>query len=99
MNTWAQDQEKKRAAEKKKAKEAELREMELLFGKAVTAKGNKIMIDPKAKSKKGKTQFKIRKITLYFSANLCRRIRQIKRPEIQGCQGWQGRRQGYGRLD
>ena len=53
MNTWAQDQEKKRAAEKKKAKEAELREMELLFGKAVTAKGNKIMIDPKAKSKKG----------------------------------------------
>ena len=53
VNTWAQDQEKKRAAEKKKAKEAELREMELLFGKAVTAKGNKIMIDPKAKSKKG----------------------------------------------
>lgn len=52
MNTWAQDQEKKRAAEKKKAKEAELREMELLFGKAVTAKGNKIIIDPKAKSKK-----------------------------------------------
>jgi len=52
VNTWAQDQEKKRAAEKKKAKEAELREMELLFGKAVTAKGNKIMIDPKAKSKK-----------------------------------------------
>jgi len=52
VNTWAQDQEKKRAADKKKAKEAELREMELLFGKAVTAKGAKVMIDPKAKSKK-----------------------------------------------
>ena len=53
MNTWAADQEKKRANEKKAAKEAELREMELLFGKAITAKGAKVVIDPKAKSKKG----------------------------------------------
>ena len=73
MNTWAQDQEKKRAAEKKKAKEAELREMELLFGKAVTAKGNKIMIDPKAKSKKGKIHLNLKSRTynIHFSANLC----------------------------
>lgn len=52
VNTWAQDQERKKANEKKAQKEAELREMELLFGKAITAKGAKVVIDPKAKSKK-----------------------------------------------
>jgi hypothetical protein len=47
--------------------------MELLFGKAVTAKGNKIIIDPKAKSKKGKILISIRNPdgnTSIFSANL-----------------------------
>merc|ERR1712008_26825 len=62
VNSWAQDQEKKKAAEKKAAKEAELAEMQMLFGKAITAKGTKFMMDPKAKKaekKKATTTDKI----------------------------------------
>lgn len=61
VNTWAQDQEKKKANEKKAQKEAELREMELLFGKAITAKGAKVVFDPKAKSKKAPVHGKDKK--------------------------------------
>merc|ERR1711892_692381 len=57
VNSWAQDQEKKKAAEKKAAKEAELAEMQMLFGKAITAKGTKFMMDPKAKKAEKKTAF------------------------------------------
>ena len=73
VNTWAQvrlslksfdffnfffkDQEKRRAAEKKAQKEAELKEMEMLFGKAITAKGSKFMVDPKAKKAEKKSKF------------------------------------------
>ena len=60
LNTWAMEQEKNKAREAKKRKEAELAEMELLFGKAIPAGGKKAgnfadfkSIDPKAKSKKG----------------------------------------------
>ena len=58
MNNWALDQERKKAQENKKRKEAELAEMEALFGKALPAKkkgGNfgAAFVDPKAKSKKG----------------------------------------------
>merc|ERR1711892_713956 len=52
VNSWAQDQEKKKAAEKKAAKEAELAEMQMLFGKAITAKGTKFMMDPKEEEEK-----------------------------------------------
>lgn len=57
--SWAQNQEKKKALERKKAKEAELAELEKLFGKALPAKkggstmiGKKGKVDPKEKSKK-----------------------------------------------
>lgn len=58
VNNWALDQERKKAQENKKRKEAELAEMEALFGKAIPAKkkgGNfgAAFVDPKAKSKKG----------------------------------------------
>ena len=59
VNNWALEQEKKKAQENKKRKEAELAEMELLFGKAIPAKkkggnfGDFKSVDPKAKSKKG----------------------------------------------
>jgi len=58
VNNWALEQEKKKAQENKKRKEAELAEMELLFGKAIPAKkkggnfGDFAKVDPKAKSKK-----------------------------------------------
>lgn len=57
VNNWALDQERKKAQENKKRKEAELAEMEALFGKAIPAKkkgGNfgAAFVDPKAKSKK-----------------------------------------------
>jgi len=61
VNTWAQDQEKRRAAEKKAQKEAELKEMEMLFGKAITAKGNKFMLDPKAKKAEKKNAYQKKK--------------------------------------
>ena len=54
---FSKDQEKRRAAEKKAQKEAELKEMEMLFGKAITAKGNKFMVDPKAKKAEKKSKF------------------------------------------
>merc|ERR1719284_2100113 len=38
VNNWALDQERKKAQENKKRKEAELAEMEALFGKAIPAK-------------------------------------------------------------
>jgi len=58
VNSWQAEQEKKKAQENKKRKEAELAEMEALFGKAIPAKkkggnfGDFKSIDPKAKSKK-----------------------------------------------
>ena len=60
VNNWALDQERKKANENKKRKEAELLEMEKLFGKALPAGKKKggtfgaAFTDPKAKSKKGK---------------------------------------------
>ena len=56
---FSKDQEKRRAAEKKAQKEAELKEMEMLFGKAITAKGNKFMVDPKAKKAEKKSKFSL----------------------------------------
>jgi len=57
--SWAQNQEKKKALERKKAKEAELAELEKLFGKALPAKkggatmmGKKGKVNPLEKSKK-----------------------------------------------
>lgn len=58
VNNWALDQERKKANENKKRKEAELLEMEKLFGKALPAGKKKggtfgaAFTDPKAKSKK-----------------------------------------------
>ena len=71
VNNWALDQERKKAQENKKRKEAELAEMEALFGKAIPAKkkgGNfgAAFVDPKAKSKKGTR-----------SKNLINRIRML----------------------
>lgn len=58
VNSWAAEQEKNKARDAKKRKEAELAEMELLFGKALPAKkkggnfGDFKGVDPKTKSKK-----------------------------------------------